>query len=277
MTVYQQARSVAAGPISLDGLDLDITVEKPKDDPLEFEVTTWNLSDDSWSKIETGDLCRIELGWEDGPLETVTLGEIDTLNRSRDGRDVAHTLAGVDETEAATKVPAEPQTFEGKTPGQIASQLVSGIGLSGRTQYEGPAISGTYAVTPERTVSTWLDDLIQQAANLAGVEYEWFASRGQVFFQPRSGQASSAPELSYGGMLASVGEASDTDDDTEGQLEFEALLDPRITKGAVLSVAVEGYSGAYRVSEYEMASATTNGTHEVTGTLIPVGADYSID
>lgn len=277
MRVYQQRRSVAAGPISLDGLDLDITVEKPKDDPLEFEVTTWNLSDDSWSQIETGDLCRIELGWADGPVETVTLGEIDTLNRSRDGRDVVHTIAGVDETEAATKVRADAQTFEDKTPAQIASNLVSAVGLSAQTEYEGPPISGTYAVTPERTVSAWLDDLIQQAANRAGVEYEWFASRGQVFFQPRSGQASSVPELSYGGMLASIGEASDTNDDTDGQLEFEALLDPRITKGAVLSVAVEGYSGAYRVSEYEMASATTNGTHEVTGTLIPVDADYSIN
>lgn len=275
MTVYQQARSVAVGPISLDGLDLDITVEKPKDDPLEFEVTTWNLSGDSWSQIETGDLARIELGWEDGPLETVTLGEIDTLNRSRDGRDVKHTIAGVDETEAATKVAAEPQTFKDKTPGQIASSLVGTVGLSAQTEYDGPPISGTYAVTPDRSVSAWLDDLIQQAANLAGVEYEWFASRGQVFFQPRSGQASSAPELSYGGMLASIGEASDTDDDTEGQLEFEALIDPRITKGAVLSVAVEGYSGAYRVSEYTMNSSTS-GDHEVTGTLTPVDADYSI-
>jgi len=57
MTVWQQHRSVDAGEVSLDELDLDIRVRKPKDDPLEFEVTTWNLTDETWGRIADGDLC----------------------------------------------------------------------------------------------------------------------------------------------------------------------------------------------------------------------------
>jgi len=276
MPVYQQARSVDAGGVSLDGLDVEIVVEKPKDDPLEFEVTVWNLTDESWSRIADGDLCRIELGWENGPLETVTLGEIDTLERKGDGVDVEYTIAGLDETEAAMKVSAEPDTFEDETPADIAASIVSEVGLSAQTSYDGPPIQGTYAVTPDRQIAQWLDDLIQQAADRTGVEYEWYASRGQIVFQPRSGEASSAPQLSYGGMLASIGKATDTDDDVEGQLQFEAQLDPRIGKGTVLSVDVEDFSGAYRVSQFEIRSSTQSDDHEISGVLTPVDADYSI-
>ena len=39
MAVYEQYRSVEAGEVSLDGLDVEITVTQPKDDSLEFEVS----------------------------------------------------------------------------------------------------------------------------------------------------------------------------------------------------------------------------------------------
>ncbi|AAM88700.1 hypothetical protein PhiCh1p27 [Natrialba phage PhiCh1] len=48
--VFQQHRSVQAGDVNLDGLDLDISVTKSSDDPLEFEVSTWNLSEASGGK-----------------------------------------------------------------------------------------------------------------------------------------------------------------------------------------------------------------------------------
>lgn len=276
MPVYEQYRSVAAGPVSLDGLDIDITVTQPKDDALEFEVVTWNLTDESWERIEDGDLCRVELGWKDGPIETVTLGEIDTQNRTLDGRDIKHSLVGVDETESALKVKPDPQTWKDKRADQIASELVSSAGLSAQTEPAGSPISGTWSVTNDKTISKWLDDLIQIAANKTGVEWEWFSAAGQIHFLPRSSQAKEAPKLSYGGMLTSIGKKSGTDDDTEGQLEFEAMCEPRITKGAAVFVETEQHRGAYRVSEYEFTSSSVSGDHFVSGTLTPIDADYSI-
>ena len=276
MAVYEQYRSVEAGEVSLDGLDVEIAVTQPKDDSLEFEVSVWNLTDDTWSKIESGDLCRVELGWGGGPVETVVLGEIDTLNRTSDGRDIEHTIAGVDETEAALKVRPKGRTWKDKRVDQIASELVSGVGLSAQTEAAGPPISGTWSVTADKTVSKWLDDLIQIAANKTGVEWEWFSTAGQVHVLPRSSKASDAPKLSYGGMLTSIGEKSSTDDDTEGQLTFEAMCEPRIAKGAAVAVETEQFSGGYRVSDYEFSSSTVSGDHFVEGTLTPIDADYSI-
>jgi len=276
MAVYEQYRSVEAGEVSLDGLDVEVSVTQPKDDSLEFEVSVWNLTDDTWSKIESGDLCRVELGWADGPVGTVVLGEIDTLNRTSDGRDIEHTIGGVDETEAALKVRPEGRTWKGKRVDQIASELVSGVGLSAQTEAAGPPISETWSVTADKTVSKWLDDLIQIAANKTGVEWEWFSTAGQVHVLPRSSKASDAPKLSYGGMLTSIGEKSSTDDDTEGQLTFEAMCEPRITKGAAVAVETEQFSGGYRVSDYEFSSSTVSGDHFVEGTLTPIDADYSI-
>lgn len=277
MPVYEQHRSVEVGPVSLDGLDLDISVKQPKDDSLEFEVSTWNLTDDTWSRIEKGDLCRVELGWANASVETVVLGEVDTLNRSVDGRDIKHTLSGVDETESALKVRAQPRTWKDKRPDQIASDLVSSVGLSAQTEPAGSPISGTWSVTTDKTVSSWLDDLLQLAANKTGVEWEWFSSAGQIHFIPRSSKASDAPKLSRSGMLTSIGEKSDTKDDTEGQLKFEAMCEPRITKGAAVAVDTEKFSGAYRVSNYEFVSSSVSGDHYVEGTLTPISADYSIN
>jgi len=276
MAVYEQYRSVEAGEVSLDGLDVEITVTQPKDDSLEFEVSVWNLTEDTWSKIESGDLCRVELGWSDGPVETVVLGEIDTLSRGSDGRDIEHTIAGVGETDAALKVRPEPQTWKDKRVDQIATELVSSIGLSAKTEAAGSPISGTWSATDDKTISKWLDDLIQIAANKTGVEWEWFSTAGQVHVLPRSSKASDAPKLSYGEMLSSIGEKSSTDDDTEGQLTFEAMCEPRITKGSAVAVDTEQFSGAYRVSDYEFSSSTVSGDHFVEGTLTPIDADYSI-
>jgi len=281
MAVWQQHRSVDAGEVSLDGLDLDIRVRKPKDDPLEFEVTTWNLTDETWGRIGDGDLCRIELGWGNGTVETVCLGTIDTRNRTPAKSDVEYTLKGVDETEVVTKVSPDSswsqKAWVDKRADQIAEAIAIEIGLSAQTEPAGEPISGSWSVTPDKTVTGWLDELVQIAAEKTGVEWEWFAARGQVYFLPRSEQAQEAPQLSYEGMLVSIGEKSDTNDDVEGQLEFEAMLEPRISKGAAVYVATEDYSGPYRVSDYEFRSSTQSGDHLVRGTLTPIEADYSIE
>lgn len=275
-SVWQQHRSVAAGEIDLDGLDLEIEVNKPKDDPLEFEVTTWNLTSDSWARIEDGDLCRIELGWEEGDIETVCLGEIDTRKRESDGNDIRYEIKGIDETEAATKVRPDGDSWDNRRVDQIVEEIASSIGLAAQTENAGAPIWGTWSVTPDKTVSDWLDELLEIAAEKTGQEWEWFGMRGQIYFLPRDSETEEAPQLSYDGMLLDLGLKSDTDDDVEGQLEFEAMLEPRIAKGAAVYVDTDEYSGPYRVSDYTFESSSVSGDHLVRGTLTPIDADYSV-
>lgn len=279
--VWGQHRSVDAGAVTLDGLDLDITVRKPKDDPLEFTLTTWNLTEESWQRISDGDLCRIELGWTDGPVETVIIGEIDTRNRSTDRSDVSYKLGGVDQTEAVTKTRPydswEQKAWTDKRPDQIVERIASKLGFSVQTQPAGSPIRGSWSISPDKTISSNLDDLLAYAAEKTGVEWEWFAARGQIYFLPRSQGTQDVPELSYDGLLLSLGAKSDTSDDTEGQLTFEAMLEPRIAKAATVYVNTDSHQGPYRVSDYEFQSSTDSGDHLVRGTLTPVEADYSVE
>jgi len=211
----------------------------------------------------------------------VCLGTIDTRKRSPSASDVEYKLAGVDETEAVTKVSPDSswsqKTWVDKRPDQITEAIASEIGLSAQTESAGEPIQGSWSVTPDKTVTGWLDELVQIAAEKTGVEWEWFATRGQIYLLPRSEEAQEAPQLSYEGMLVSIGEKSDTNDDVEGQLEFEAMLEPRISKGAAVYVDTDDYSGPYRVSDYEFRSSTQSGDHLARGTLTPIEADYSID
>lgn len=275
MSVWQQYRSVVAGEVELDGLDLDITVRKPKDDPLEFDVKVWNLTSETWDRIEDGDLARIELGWEDGERQTVCLGEISSLKREPDNEDVRYQIKGVDESEAATHARVS-QTWKDQRPDQIAADLAEEIGLSPETGDAGQAISGNWSATRDQKVRAWLDELLDYAAQFTGVEWEWFATKGQLHFVPRNQETVEAPELSYDSTLVSIGEKSTEDEDTE-QLDFEAMLEPRIRKGAAVYVDTDDFSAAYRVSEYEFRSSTDTGDHLVQGTLLPLEGDYSVE
>lgn len=274
--VWQPERVVEAGGVNLGTLDMDVRVQKPKDDPLEFEVIVYNLADRTWSRIDDGDTVRIRLGWLEDDTQTVCVGTVDTRKR-RTGSDVEHVIAGVDETEdVLSTLPDSGDRWRNADPATIASDIGRTVGLSPRVEQVGGSISGLWNVTTNRQWSDYLDDLVEHAEELSGREWEWYGERGQLVFTPREQGVVSVPEFSYDGVLRSIGPKSDVDDDVEGQLEFEALLDPRIRKGGIAAVEHESYSGAYRVSDYEFDSSTISGDHYVRGTLTPLDADYSI-
>jgi len=276
MRVWRQHRSVDAGEVNLDGLDIDITVRKPKDDPLEFEVLVWNLTPESWDRIDDDDLARIELGWVDGDRETVCLGKITDTSRTPSEGDVEYKIEGVDESEAATHARIS-NTWKDRRPDQIASDIAEEIGLSASTETAGKPIRGRWSASKDQKVRDWLDELLDYAADFTGQDWEWFATRGQLYFVPRNQEVAEAPQLSYEGMLISIGEKSGSEEDVEGQLEFEAMLEPRIQKGAVVYVDTDRFEGAYRVKDYEFTSSTETGDHMVQGTILPVEADYSVE
>lgn len=274
--VWNQVRHVEAGPVSLDELDLDIAVRKPKKDPLEFDVRTWNLTQETWGQIETGDLCRIQLGWEGADVETVMLGKIQHAKPSQDGRDIQYRLRGVDKSEAATKSRISGN-WRNRRPDQIAADIASSLGLSPVTESTGVPISGTWSATRDQKARAWLDELLDYAANQTGEPWEWFATRGRLHFVPQSRETVDAPRLAYENTLLSLNEKSSSDDEAEGTLEFEAMLEPQIKKGAAVYVATDQHEGAYRVNEYEFKSSTETGDHTVRGTITPLEAEYSVE
>jgi len=274
--VWTQVRRVEAGSVSLDGLDLDITVRKPKKDPLEFDVRTWNLAGETWGKIEMGDLCRIRLGWEEADVETVMLGKIEHAKPSEDGGDTQYRLKRVDKSEAATKARISGN-WRNRRPDQIAADIASKLGLSPVTESTGVPISGTWSATRDQKARAWLDELLDYAAQQTGEPWEWFAIRGRLHFVPQSVETVDAPRLAYENTLLSLKKKSSSDDEVEGTLEFEAMLEPQIKKGAAVYVATDQHEGAYRVNEYEFKSSTETGDHTVRGTITPLEAEYSVE
>jgi len=274
--VWQQHRHVEVGPISIDGLDMDVSVYKPKEDPLEFDIRTWNLAADKWDRIdEENHLVRVELGWDEGRVDTVILGEITHMNDQPDRGDVEFRLKGVDNSETATHQRLSG-SWSNKRPDQVVDELARAIGLTPQTENAGGRISGAYSVTVEQKVRGWLDELLDYAAEFTGNEWEWYAREGQLFFEPRNSTSVQAPVLAYGNTLLSIGKKSNSDEDVELELEFEAMLDPRIRTGAVTYVETDRYEGAFRVSDYEFKSNTDSGDHLVRGTLVPVEGDFRV-
>lgn len=274
--VWGQRRHVIAGDVELDGLDMDITVNKPKDDPLEFTVQVWNVRPETWNRIEKGDLVNIELGWENGPSETVIVGEITRAEPQPDGGGRRFDLEGIEESEAALYARIA-DSWRDAQPHQIAEDLASQVGLGAQTDTAGVRIRGDWAITGDRRVRDWLDDLEERAEELTESEWEWFAEQGRLFFVRRDSERTEAPHLSWNTSLASIGPLTTEDEDVEGQLEFEAMLDPAIRKGAVVMVETDRFSGPYRVREYEFSSSTVTGDHLVRGTLLPIKANYTVE
>ena len=273
-SVWRQRRHVEVGPIALDGLDMDIDVYKPKDDPLEFDIRTWNLADAKWERIDEDEhLVRVELGWHDGRFDTVVLGEITHLNSQPDRGDVEFRTKGVDESEMATHHRLS-DSWSNARPDQIASDIAQQVGLTPRVENAGDTISGTYAITVEQKARAWLDELLDYAVEFTGEEWEWYALEGALHFERRNATSVQAPLLAYGNTLTSIGKKSNPDEDVELELEFEAMLDPRIRTGAGVFVDTDRFEGAFRVSDYEFRSNTDTGDHLVRGTLVPVEGDF---
>jgi hypothetical protein len=269
--VWTQVRSVEAGEVDLSELDLDIKIRKPKEDPLEFDVQTWNLSRDSWSRIETGDLVRVRLGWDEADVSTVCLGKIETARPSRDGNDRKYRLKGVDESEAATKTRISGR-WRNRRPDEIVEAIAAEIGLTPIVEDVGDEIDGAYSVTRDQKVRAWLDELLDYAADMTGTSWEWFASRGRLHFVPETQETVDAPTLSYDNTLISLADVSESGDDVDERLEFEAMLEPAIEKGAAVYIDTDNFRGAYRVDEYEFQSSTESGDHLVRGKATPTEA-----
>jgi len=267
--VWNQFRSIQVDDKNLSQFDVDISVSKPKDDPLEYDLKVWNLTEQTWERFDKDSVVQIALGWESGERNPVIIGNVTDMNREPDRGDWMYQMTGIDISEDAIKLePARNwrRRWRNEEPQDIVRSICNQLGLAVTVDEVGESISGVYSITGAKNVSGWFDDLLQHAADLSGVEWEWFSERGRVFFQQRSSTSGEAPRLSFDGILLNISWKEDENSDTE-TLEFEAMLDPRFRKGAAVAVDTERFSGVYKVKTYEFQSSDETGDHLVRGDL----------
>lgn len=256
--------------------DLSASIVFAKDDGLSYEATLWNLADDTWHGVSEGDPCRISLGWDGGNLNHVLYGVVNIKRMERQDRDIKYTLKGVDETDALTKARIT-KTWRDRSPSQIAEGIARELGLTpGRIDESGGTLEGDYAITEDEPAQYWLDQLKSEAEKITDTQWEWFCQAGQLFFERKDSDTAQATVLSFDNTLLSIGEAAGTSDseDSEGDLEFEALCEPDIQKNSLVAVDTDRFSGVYKVIAYSFTSDSTNGDHKVRGTITPAGSQY---
>lgn len=283
---YQQRREVVAGSIqavadgSVTDLHQDVSITYD-DDGLVAEASIYNVAHDTWKSVEKGDPFRISLGYREGPFNACILGLIQEKHPpERDGSDIKYTFKGRDESGAALRGTYKSHTWNKAALAQVARDIASFAGLSpGRIEIEG-TFGERWPISKEHNLHHWLKELVTEADDRNEQQHEFHASEGQLHFAPKEQPAEQALRLEDGrtGNVIKIDEAQGKDKKSDGgsDLEFEALLDPRVQKNGLASVETQDYSGTYRISEYELSSSTDNGRHELSGKLSPTGSKYRI-
>lgn len=284
---YQQYRRVSAGPLAAiaDGtntdLDMDISVQSRKEGN-SFVVGIWNLGEETWDQLRKQQEIEIELGWVDGPSDVVCLGRIERtyFKRHNNGADTRYIIEGVDATKARFGQ-HHSRTWEGPVdPTQIARDIAEMVDVEvAQAVPTGTTIPRMKAIKDDRPVRQWVDEMVAEASDRTGNQWEWDANSGEFFFRPKSEFAPGQEILESGeqeGDLQSLEPATGQDtQDTPNELNFTSYLVPTLRKGMEIVVVHPEFGGSYKLASYQYTSDTVDGTHNVSGTLVPSGSPYS--
>jgi hypothetical protein len=278
VSVWKQYRNVTIDGTDYANYDTEITVANPQEDPQEFEVALWNIPPKSFEAIETGKTgIRVELGWESGPQSQVLAGVIQKTRRSYDGSDIKYIVEGVDASEQALSSFIELQAFEDEPPETVIQAMAAEVGLSAEVDATNAPIRGYFNVYPRVNVQSHLDRLISEAGRLTGDTYEYWAQEGTLYFtKTNSTTPDTVPSLTYDSLLIEVSKIQDEDTDSE-TVDFKAMIDPRLNKGAQMRIETDRIEANYQVKTYEYQSSSVNGDHIVTGTAEKVGEPTPYD
>ena len=263
--VWKQYRNVVIGGDDVSNFDMDITVSNPREDPLEYQLTVYNLNEDTFEDIESGETgVQIELGWENGPQEPVVTGSVENTRTEFDGTDQQYIIEGRDASEDVLRSRLDTTYFD-QTPEDIAAAIAGEVGLSAETDETGTPIESTFAIGTHQRVTHWLDELVDYAGDFTGETWTYWAEAGTLYFVIDDGIDDEIPELSYDGLLTSVNPKAD-EETREKTIEFEAMCDPRVKRGQQVRVESDRITGNFEIRSFEFKSSTVSGDHLVRGT-----------
>lgn len=273
--VWAQYRKVEAGSVEIEDLDMEITIEAS--DAVTFDVSIYNLTESSWSKISEGDRARITLGWEGGEQQVVSNGVIEKKSKQVDNRDVVFRIKGEDESDLMTKHRFSRSWEPVKTPVDVAADIANECGLdTGEMGEMGDVLVSDFVVIQDKPARYWLDELVAEAESLTETSWEWFVDTGTLNFVNQNGRTEQAVELSFENSLISIGEADAPETEDGEGLQFETMMETNIRKGGSVVVSTDEHEGPYKVTEYTMDSSTVNGNHVVSGRLSPLDVEYRV-
>jgi hypothetical protein len=264
--VFNQYRSAKVDGVDLSDYDIEVTVDKPSDDPLNYELVVYNLNQDAFDAIGKGDsIVTIELGWENGPQQQVIRGTVEETDRELSGNDLRYIISGQDESEAALTSSVHG-SFQAQEPQIIAESLGGEVGLGVETDSVGQPIEPWFSVGTHQPVRYWLDQLVDYAGQYTGDSWTYWAEAGTLYFIRDNGIDDQIPKLSYDGLLTEI-QSKENEDTQQEMLDFTAMCEPRIKKGQQVRVDTDRYTGNYIVQDYTYESSDANGDHIVNGTL----------
>ena len=284
---FQQYRRVSVGALTAlaDGthtdLDMDIEVRSRKEGN-DFTVGIWNLGEDTWEQIKKQQEIEIELGWVDGPTDIVCLGRIERtyFRRHNSGADTRYILEGVDATKArfgqrhsrTWEGPVDPTTIAADIAGMVGAEVAQAVPT-------GAQIPRAKAIKDDQPARYWVDQMVSEASDRTGQQWEWDAHDGQFFFRPKSDSAPGDVTLLSGdqeGDLQSIERATgQSTQDSPIETNFTSYMVPSVRKGISATVSHPVFAGEYKIVSYQFRSDTVDGTHNVSGTLVPDNSPYT--
>ena len=281
-SLFQQIVRVNANSVVIENkgdrgdLDLDISVQQPRKEGLNFEVTAWDLNDQSIDTIEKGAPIQIEQGWAETSTETTCVGVIEKVTSRQDGPDTKTVIKGRDESQPRLGVKYS-DSFEDMPPEGIAREIAGEIGLSpGVIDSTGNPIPDIWSIGRGKPVKKHLDRLIEEAEKRTGEKWEYSAKAGKLNFKKKKTTDQTVSLLSPDKTAVKIEKADGQSEKTDGkELTFEALCEPGFVKGGVVDVQHPRHGGQYKIVKYEHTSQTYSpGEHYTSGTLADVSNEY---
>ena len=289
-SAYQQRRIITAGslraPATGESTDVrsETRVSYTTDSGTTAEVDLWNVGRDEWSNVSPGDPFRIELGYQSGISSVVFVGVVKEKSApQREGADTRYRIRGPDQSEQRVRGTTVSHTWSGKPDiATVARDIAGFAGLStGTITAPTDPLDTRWPIVEEHALSHWLDKLTREAADRDERAYEWQADAGKLHFLPVEQASSQAVVLSDDprtGNIIRFDESDGKSDKTGGgaNIDFKALLNPQLSRDALVQAQTENSPGTYRVESYELRSSTETGDHTMSGTLAPTSAEYRI-
>lgn len=304
-------RTVTIADRTFDATDLDVRV-RHTGRVATFDLELWNLAASTFRAIDRGDPVTIQLGWDDGPTQTVCTGVVtskDTHTTGGGSRDYAYRIRGRSRGAQAVRERVTATYRDASTHAiirDLAARLDLDVGYLGPPPSAdvpdaAPIIPGCWQLRDTHRVRAGLDALAARASEATGHQFEWYTDRGQLAFHPKRrlpdrdrDRVTMSTADTIRRLQPATGDTTHTND--VQPLRLTAYCHPGLRKHARLairhttggraveqggqsrgqpSLAARDTTETYRCAEYQYASGTTIGHHTCSAVVVPDTAQYA--
>lgn len=288
-------RQITIGDEVVSNADLDVELTLSPTGELVFRAGVWNLRDETWARVQTGDSVDIDLGWADGGTRTVCDGVITHRASYKRRGDTFYLMHGEDVASHAISTRLA-DSWNNAAVGTILRDIVSqldtltegfiqtGVLESSRDEEatirrEPVTLDGFTAIRRSKRVADWLDVLVEEAGRIAETEYEWYVENGSLNFHPKRLLPSKRVVLDTSGSVTRLSTVSGISSQVGNvrEYQFQSLCQPELRKRSRIVLRSNSGTRLCRLVSYTFRSGVTIGEHHCTGTLVEDNARYPVE